>query len=170
MFGLGNRKQIEVRCAMTRLINQTLDYASLASSEEPPELKDRSESRLVRTLPVFLIPCTGDDENGGPDIQIGFTADVSCFGVSVLLSDTLNLQELVLMIGDPKHRKVMRGTCRYRKPLGMGTCQYGIRLDEVLNDSDYAPLLKYAAALESKAQQVIAGNPNAASQNVVAKK
>lgn len=160
MFGLGNRKQIQVRCAMTRIINQTLDYSSLIPTENANDPQNRSESRLPRTLPVFLIPCATADESTNTDIQVGFTVDISCFGLSVLLSETINLRDVVIMIGDPRHRHVMRGSCRHRKPMGMGTCQYGIRLDEVLKDSDYAPLIHYAEALEAKSQQSIEADPN----------
>ncbi|WP_218934456.1 PilZ domain-containing protein [Rosistilla ulvae] len=152
---------------MTRLINQTLDYSTMiATEEEQPQ--NRSESRLRRTLPVIVIPCDPAKDDESPDIQFGFTIDVSCYGLSVLLPQTVHLEEAVLLIGDPTHRKVMRGTCRYRKPLGMGTCQYGIQLDEVLKDHDYAPLLEYVAALESKSEQLLKHSTNFVSPDACA--
>ncbi|WP_197452184.1 PilZ domain-containing protein [Rosistilla carotiformis] len=151
---------------MTRLINQTLDYSSFTDSEPRDGAQNRAESRLTRTLPVFLIACATADDNVPPAIQTGFTVDVSCYGISLLLPETMNLDQVVVLIGDPKHRKVMRGTCRNRTPLGLGTCRYGIRLDEVLKDSDYAPLLHYAEALELKSQQAIDRESNSAATSV----
>ena len=128
---------------MGRLIN-----ASFSFKKQHPELagieEGRTDTRNNRLMPVAIF-LGGHDEDS---VLIGFTRDLSIEGVGLVTTREIPLGELLLVIGGSDDRCVLRANCLHSHTIGYGCFQAGLRLTQILQAADYAPLLEYVDYLE----------------------
>ncbi len=135
--------EVDIRKAMGRLLNSTFsvqsEYHELTDSEET-----RVERRAKRLMPaaVFL------DEDSDKSIFIAFTRNLSIEGLGVISDCQIPLGDLIIVIGEPDERLVLRAECVHSKRVSFGCFESGLRIIEILRGSEYRPLLDYVASLD----------------------
>lgn len=133
-------KNVDVSRTMGRIINRSFSVRG----SQPEHAEVRAETRSERTLPVMLVPMTEDPT---PKIIFAFTKDVSAAGLAVLVNERINIGGLIVVLGEPGDRSVFEGTCCHCDHKGYGCFQAGVRLDKLLKNHDYQPLIDYADAI-----------------------
>lgn len=155
MFGFGSDKNVTVRRATTRIINESFDLASQLEPSDKTLSDLRQESRSKRTIPAVVIPYDGQPLPSGNAMQVGVIDGISCYGVAMTLTEAIPPDgDFLIVFGTPGFRQVFRSRCAWVQHLGLGTCRGGFELLELLTQSHYRTLLDYLESLESAAEEM----------------
>jgi len=133
LFSKDKSRQIEVQRLLTKIINA--HSRSLDALREGP----RSELRVDLALVVIVVPSVNDR----PDRSQAFatvTREVSSNGMSLVLSERLDVSDLFLVLEVDREMRYVRGEVRHQGPLGAGLWQAGVQLTEIVTPGDYPEL------------------------------
>jgi hypothetical protein len=133
LFRNKRTKEIEVQRLLTKILNA--NCRALDALREGP----RSENRADLTLVVIVIPRVGER----PDVDQAFgtvTKEVSSTGMSLVLSQKLNVDQVFLGLEVEREMKYVQAEVRHQSPLGAGLTQAGVRLTEIVGPADFPEL------------------------------
>lgn len=133
LFSKNKTRQLEVQRLLTRIINA--NSRSLDALREGP----RGELRVDLALVVIVVPSIDDR----PDREQAFatvTREVSSVGMSLVLSEKLDVSEVFLVLEVEREMRYVRAEVRHQGSLGAGLWQAGVQLTEIITPGDYPEL------------------------------
>lgn len=100
---------------------------------------EREERRLNLTVATFVVPVRG----GSLDIAAAnatVTKEFSVSGMSVILDEALDTEEVVLAIQWDGATTYFRGDVKHQSPIGAGLWQCGVQVTEIVPSGEYPEL------------------------------
>jgi hypothetical protein len=108
--------------------------------------KCRSEKRNISSIGIVVVPI----RNGSPDISAAFSAiakDVSTTGIGVIASCSVSTPEVVICLSDNLEARLFRGSIHHNKELEQGWVRFGVKVTEVLNNSQYPQVARFVSRI-----------------------
>jgi hypothetical protein len=136
MFGNKRSKQMEVQRLLTKIMNSNCQAVD-ALHDGP-----RGEIRVNLTLPVIVVPMIDDKIELGRSFAT-VTKEVSSTGMSLVLTDHLCSDNVLLAVEVEQSTKYAKAVVRHQDPLGAGLLQAGVQLVEVVAESDHPELSQF---------------------------
>lgn len=133
LFSKNKTRQLEVQRLLTKIINA--NSRSLDALREGP----RGELRVDLALVVIVVPCIDDHPNREQAFAT-VTREVSSVGMSLVLSEKLDVSEVFLVLEVEREMKYVRAEVRHQGPLGAGLWQAGVQLTEIITPGEYPEL------------------------------
>ncbi len=134
IFSPRKSKAHEVQSFMLKVINNS--WPGLKAMWEGP----REESRVNLTVVVVVIPVVR--KKPVLDKMFGaVTKEFTTLGLSLILSDPRNVDEVIVALRWEGEIKFIRGQAKHLTPLGAGFYQLGLELKEMIHVSD-CPVLE----------------------------
>lgn len=133
LFSKNKPRQLEVQRLLKKIINA--NSRSLDALREGP----RGELRVDLSMVVIVVPSVNDR----PDRSQAFatvTREVSSVGMSLVLSEKLDVSDLFLVLEVEREMRYVRAEVRHQGPLGAGLWQAGVQLTEIVALGDYPEL------------------------------
>ncbi|TWT95667.1 PilZ domain-containing protein [Neorhodopirellula pilleata] len=160
MFGQKGSSEVDVRRAMTRIINQSFDLMNRVQGDGPVASEKRADSRSQRVMSAFVMPCSGKPFASGELIQTVLVVDVSSYGMSAVFLERVAVDDqFIFMFGPNDARQFFRGRCVRIEHIGLGAFRCGISLLEVLKNANYQAIIQYADALETSIDDALVSSP-----------
>jgi hypothetical protein len=128
-----NTKKREVQGFVLKIVNN--QCAELKAMIEGPRL----DRRVNLTMVALVIPV----ERGKLRIGQAFSAvtkEFSCTGLSIVLDDTRDLDEVILGFRWEGKVTYARARAKHFNPMGGGFHQVGLQMTEILSGSDFPEL------------------------------
>lgn len=143
MFGLNrNRKHIEVRQTMGRLVNRTGTKRSLNFE---PKTEQREETRQARLLPLLFTPVLGTEEELINHLGPAVLQDLSGEGFAMLSYGIVETEMILAMITDTVEVALLHCEIRHCRHVGYGYYLRGIKVQEKLR---WGPFTQLKRAVE----------------------
>lgn len=135
-----------VRRNLSRLINTTTSLASHIAID--PSRDNRVEHRIVRHLPVVVLPLDGDAKADA--VFVGLTLDISSEGFCISTLGSLQAESKVAVgIGVEDDFVVVLCRCCRSDAIGYGYYRSGLEALEQLCETDYAALRELGQYVEA---------------------
>ncbi len=135
------------RISLGKSIRRIIDLTS--PSTVPHEVESRSHKRENRTVPVLVAEWNGDAPDA-TQIVFGFTKDFSDIGVSLLVPQIMDTDQVVCGFWQDEAIFALGKVAR-SMPFGGGFWHLGVALSRILDEDEIAALLPMVERLSPRA-------------------
>jgi hypothetical protein len=132
-FSSKSRRLKEAQGCLMKIINNNCPQLEALSQGE------RDEQRLNLTVVTYVVPI----RDGGLDIAAAkatVTKEFSSAGLSVILDDALDTEEVLLALPWDGETTYFRGDVKHQSPIGAGLWQCGVQVTEIVPSGEYPEL------------------------------